>query len=150
MDVLFNFQNTIYGSGDVKTAVTAREDIGLFVERIISDPRTLNRYVFIWAAEVTQNEAFALAERISKKQFTPLHMSREEVETRNAEAKEANDWLGKAAMQYALNIWIRGDNTIENAKKEEYGFALDARELYPEIKPKQLEECARELYAYLA
>ena len=150
MEFMFNFQNTIYGSGDVKTAVTAREDIGPFVERIISDPRTLNRYVLIWGAEVTQNEAFALAERISKKQPKPLHMSREEVETRIAEGKKANDWFVKAPMQYALSMYVRGDNTIENAKKEEYGLALDARELYPEIQPKQLEECARELYAYLA
>ena len=44
------------------------------------------------------------------------------------------------------SMWVRGDNTIENAKKAEYGSALDARELYPDLKPKSLEEYYREVY----
>ena len=36
-------------------------------------------------------------------------------------------------LEYAYSLWIRGDNTVENAKKLEYGGALDARELYPEL-----------------
>ncbi len=35
---------------------------------------------------------------------------------------------------------------MENAKKPEYGSALDARELYPDLKPKSFEEYIKEIY----
>lgn len=34
------------------------------------------------------------------------------------------------------SVYVRCDNTIENAKKEEYGGALNARELYPDFQPR--------------
>ena len=49
--------------------------------------------------------------------------------------------------EYIWSIWVRGDNTVENAKKPEYGEALDARELYPDLKLRTLEDYAKELYA---
>ena len=55
-----------FGYGNVKSALTDNRDIGIFVERIISDPRTLNRYVFCWAEEWTQSELFDLADKLSK------------------------------------------------------------------------------------
>ena len=51
---------------------------------------------------------------------------------------------------YMNSIWLRGDNTIESAKKPEYGSALDARELYPHLKVTTVEEAARELYRPLS
>ncbi|KAL5535014.1 hypothetical protein ACEPAF_3105 [Sanghuangporus sanghuang] len=53
-----------FGTRDVKCAVTDSRDIGKLVARIIVDERTLKRYVFCWAQEVTQNELFAIAERV--------------------------------------------------------------------------------------
>lgn len=44
-------------------------------------------------------------------------------------------------MQYINSKFIRGDNTLENAKYLGY---LDARELYPDFKPRTFEECVRE------
>lgn len=149
-DDTFKYLQTIYGSGDVKTAVTDRIDIGRFVERILNDPRTLNRYVFVWSEEVTQNETFALAERITGKILTPSRVDREEAEARIKSAQQDGNWLEVAAMQYYVSLWMREDNTVENAKKEEFGAALDTRELYPDLQPRQLEVCARELYADLA
>jgi len=132
----------IYGSGDVKNAVTDRGDIGKFVARILDDPRTQDRYVFCWEEEVTQNEAHALARAVSKKEFESIHVSEDQL-------KEEIKSGGMVAMhsEYQLSIYIRGDNTVENAKREEYGSALDARELYPDLKLKTLEEFAKEWYA---
>ena len=58
-----------FGEGNVKTAITDLHDIGTFVERIISDMRTLNRYVFCWAEEWTMSELFDLGEKLSKDEF---------------------------------------------------------------------------------
>lgn len=48
--------------------------------------------------------------------------------------------------EYQYSLWFRGDNVVENAKKPEYGNALDARELYPDLKLRTLEAWAHELY----
>jgi len=50
-------------------------------------------------------------------------------------------------MEYMNSMFIRGDNTVENAKRPEYGSALDARELYPHIKVLSLEEFTKQLYS---
>ncbi|KAL5534994.1 hypothetical protein ACEPAF_3085 [Sanghuangporus sanghuang] len=43
------------------------------------------------------------------------------------------DDLERNTADYVYSHWFRGDNTVENAKKEEYGGALDAKELYPDL-----------------
>lgn len=45
--------------------------------------------------------------------------------------------------EYAYSIYVRGDNTVEHAKSL---GALDARELYPDLKPPSLEEYAKAFY----
>ena len=140
-----DFLRNRYGSGNVKCAVTDLRDVGKFVARIIADDRTLNRYVFCWSEEVTQNEAFALAEHVSGRKFEIVDISADEVISK---AKDASDPIARAMYQYANSMWLRGDNTVENAKKPEYGGALDARELYPDIGNElgSLENYAKELY----
>jgi len=133
----------LYGTGDVKTAVTDRGDIGRFVARIITDSRTLNQYVFCWAEETTQNEVFALAKRVSQKKIDVTRVP-EEVVKANAREKDS---VTVVLAQYLLSLWFRGDNIVEKAKKEEYGGALDARELYPDLKPVSLEEFAQRFYS---
>lgn len=136
---------TIYGTGNVKSALTDVRDIGKFVARIISDERTLNRYVFCWAEHHTQNEIFALAERIVGKPIPTKHMPPEKI-LPLAEVQERGT-LKRTLLQYFNSLYVRGDNTVENAKKEEYGGALDARELYPDIKLRSLEDYAKEYYS---
>jgi hypothetical protein len=78
------------------------------------------------------------------KHIKPSRVPREALE---CEAKKTFDnLLEKALRQYELSMWVRGDNTVENAKKEEYGNALDARALYPDVKA---EGYAKEYYADL-
>ncbi|KAL5514229.1 hypothetical protein ACEPAG_2317 [Sanghuangporus baumii] len=134
------------GSGDVKCAVTDNRDIGKFVARIISDDRTLNQYVFCWTQEVTLNETIALAERVSGSAIDVESVSTNEM------AKLVKDSVDKSLTgltEYVYSLWVRGDNTVENAKKKEYGGALDARELYPEIgkELKTIEDFAKEFYS---
>ena len=58
-----------FGDGNVKTAITDLRDVGTFMERIITDSRTLNRYIFCWAEEWTQKELFALGQELSRDEF---------------------------------------------------------------------------------
>ena len=54
----------------MKTAILDNRDIGVYVARIIADQRTLNRYVFCWSEEVTQRQAFDLADKITGTQIS--------------------------------------------------------------------------------
>jgi len=137
---------TIFGSGDVKSSFTDLKDIGKFASRIISDERTLNKYVFCWAEQRTQNEVFALAERIVGR---PIPV-KETIPAENVLviASEAPPKSGQRGyFQLMHSMFVRGDNTVENAKKKEYGGALDARELYPDFQPRSLESYATEYYS---
>ena len=44
------------------------------------------------------------------------------------------------------SLWMREDNLVEKAKRPEYGGALDAKELYPDFRPKTLRQVAEEFY----
>lgn len=140
------FSKYIFGTGQVKCAVTDVRDLGKFAARIIADERTLNQYVFCWTEETTQNEMFALAERISGRKFEAKNLSAEEVTRRK---EEANGMLEELISGYNHSLWIRGDNVVEKAKTKEYGGALDARELYPDLGKEltSLEDCAKDFYS---
>ena len=134
---------TIYGpSGELKQALVDLRDVGKLVARIITDERTLNRYVFAYSEEHTQNEIIALAKRVSGKDI-PIKTQSAEYLTKLA--KDSNG-LQQIVFQYLHSLYVRGDNTAENAKKEEYGSALDAKELYPDIVVTSLEAYAAEYY----
>lgn len=55
----------IAGDGNVPIALTDLRDIGTYVRRIISDPRTLNRMVFVYNEVYTPNQMYDLMERLS-------------------------------------------------------------------------------------
>ena len=79
-------------------------------------------------------------------------MTGEEVHRRIADAeanfkKDPSQWLEVAKMtlyEYVYSIYICGDNTVENAKRQ---GGLDARVLYPDYVPKTIEQVARSFYA---
>ena len=54
--------------------------------------------------------------------------------------------MAQSGAEYVLSFLVRGDNTVENAKKPEYGGALDAKELYPHLKVTMVEDVARLIY----
>jgi len=140
----------IIGTGDVKNAVTHIPDIGKFVAEIIDDERTLNKYVFCWGDEKTQKEIWEIARKAKEEvgggplKASPKFQSEEEVW---AEINSAEDGsIVQMGAEYMLSMFIRGDNIVENAKKPEYGGALDARELYPYLKVTTVDEVAKALY----
>ncbi|KLO11934.1 NAD-binding protein [Schizopora paradoxa] len=139
----------IYGSGDVRTAVIVRSDIGKFVAEIISDERTVNRYVFCWGDEKSQNEMWEIARKVKAESGGALNLAPKAVigKAEIEEKSKSPEFYTSVGYEYMNSMFIRGDNTVENAKKPEYGGALDARELYPHIKVLSLEEFAKQLYS---
>ena len=62
----------------------------------------------------------------------------------NADPKSLAGRIGQSTNEYRISKFIRGDNTSENAKYLGY---LDARELYPELKPITFDRFLDELIA---
>lgn len=146
---------TAGGTGDVKAAFTARVDIGRFVARIIADPRTLNQTVFCYGDEVTLNEVYDVANKVSGEDLksTITFLSKEELEhqiqvAREAYAKERTHltFVTRLLSEFLYSMFVRGENTV--AKAQEHG-ALNARELYPDFKPLSIEEFAVSFYKEL-
>jgi len=142
----------------VTTAVTDLRDIGKFVAKILLDDRTIGNYVFIWGEELSQNEIEKIANKYSKKEVKwTKQISTEEVKKRINELR--NDRIAKKGgiansnlsevellrLEYGYNKYITGHNTVKHAK-EFYG-ALDARELYPDVKPNSFDNFVKEHFA---
>ncbi|KLO17833.1 NAD-binding protein [Schizopora paradoxa] len=146
-----SLSHKISGSGDVKCANTHIPDIGKFVAEIIGDARTLNQYVFCYGDQKSQKELWDIARKVKLEltgeplKATPKYESAEEVLEKVKNAKDGS--MEQIGIEYILSLAVRGDCTIENAKKPEFGGALDARELYPHLKVATVEEVARTLYA---
>ncbi|KAL5514250.1 hypothetical protein ACEPAG_2338 [Sanghuangporus baumii] len=149
--IIKRISTSFIGSGDVKCAFTDDHDIGKFVASIIADDRTLNQYVFCWTEEFTLNEIIALAERVSGRKLRFKHISADEMEKilKGVSNMEIID-MERIAVEYLYSVWVRGDNTVENAKKAKYGGALDARELYPDMgkELRTMEDFAKEFYSH--
>ncbi|KAL5428866.1 hypothetical protein PMIN04_000481 [Paraphaeosphaeria minitans] len=111
-------------SGNTKTLLSDKRDIGRFVARIIRDPRTLNRSVIAWSDEISQNEILSLIE--AKTGETPS------VSTVSASRLEA-------AVSTAERT-IKEDPENRLARNAKYLGYLDARELYPDLNPVKFEE----------
>lgn len=62
---LFLYNSAIGGSGDIPSARTDCRDVGIYVARIITDPRTLNQKVFAYTELRTQHELYDAVEKIS-------------------------------------------------------------------------------------
>lgn len=57
--------NTIVAGGDTPSALTDVRDVGVYVAKIITDPRTLNKKVFAFTETKTQNQVFELVQKMS-------------------------------------------------------------------------------------
>jgi len=148
--IISSKSHLITGTGDVKNAIIHIPDIGKFVAEIIDDERTLNKYVVCWSDEKTQKEIWDIARKAKAEagdaplKANPKFQSEEEVWTKIKSAGDRS--LAQAGAEYMLSMYIRGDNTVENAMKPEYGGALDARKLYPHLKVTAVEEVAKGMY----
>jgi hypothetical protein len=143
---------TVYGDGNAKNLLTDIRDIGNFVARIVKDPRTLNKRIFTWSDELSQNDTFSIVERLTGETVERVYVSEEEIMKAVTEARQAyaeaelTTQIEGVRQLYASEYWfskyVREDNTRENALYLGY---LDARELYPDFKPIAFEDAMKEV-----
>ena len=107
---------------------------------MIVDDRTINRFVFAYGEVTTSNQAIEIIERQSDEKVTVVHLEPEALK-RAAESEDlVNLPYYRSTAQYFYSTWARGDNQPEKAKFLGY---LDAKELYPDLKPLTLEDTVR-------
>lgn len=133
------FFKKISGDGTVPIAFTHLRDVGNYVARIITDPRTLNQRVFAYTDVFTTNEVHDLMEEVSGEKtirsYEPADQIQKTLDTsEEALAKDPNDqaaYFNTLIFEY-INSWgIRGDSSPEAAKI--FGY-LDFKALYPDVK----------------
>lgn len=66
----------IAGDGNVPMAVTDLRDVGKYVARIISDPRTLNKMVFAYSEIFTYSQMYDLMEKLSGEKLHRKYVGR--------------------------------------------------------------------------
>ncbi|KAJ5710631.1 Isoflavone reductase family protein [Penicillium malachiteum] len=161
----------VFGDGNTRDCMTDLADIARYTAKIIGDERTLNKKVFCYGTVATQNEVMSIMEKVSGEkvnvqkvcllsqptELTDLILTSFQVDPAahlkaidEAEKKyrahpedEMNLWM-LIGPQYNSNRFIRADNTPENAW---YSGYLDARQLYPDFRPRTFEEFATTLVA---
>jgi len=141
--------NKVYGNGNAPNLLTDLRDIGPWVARIIKDPRTLNKKVFTWSDELSQNEINALVEKISGEKIETTPVSFEENielvtkarETFKAQPTDMMTQINLWVLEYQTSKYFRADNTRENALYLGY---LDGKELYPDFKGTSFEAFFKE------
>ncbi|KAK1512437.1 uncharacterized protein CCOS01_14677 [Colletotrichum costaricense] len=126
--------NFIAGDGNTPSALTDVRDVGRFTARIIADPRTINKMVFVYGDIVSQNQIFDMLDEMSgettKREYA------------NAIEKSAFDNRMKIFYEYWYSMGVRGDNTLENA--EFLGY-VDGTKLYPDFQPITFEAFLKEV-----
>ncbi|KAF9891535.1 hypothetical protein FE257_004002 [Aspergillus nanangensis] len=137
-------QNSIFGAGDVPSALTDVRDVGVYVAKVISDSQTLNKKIFAFTETWTQNEIFGLVEKITGEKPEVTEVSAAEIEARVAEARKSATDINQARAQYEYyHSWgVRGDNTPECAKY--LGYLL-YNDLYPGAKGRSLGNFVQEI-----
>ncbi|KAF2730569.1 isoflavone reductase family protein, partial [Polyplosphaeria fusca] len=143
-------RNVIYGSGNTPTMLTDKRDIGRYTALIIRDPRTLNQKVFTHSDNISQNDIIHIVEQKSGEKLALQHLSAEETLQQREAARAAVEGgdatflslATRSEMNYNYAKHIRGDNTPEVARYLGY---LDARELYPEVRPIGFAEFVEEV-----
>ncbi|SPJ78642.1 related to isoflavone reductase homolog P3 [Fusarium torulosum] len=134
---------SIKGDGNTESALIDKRDIGKYVARIITDPRTLNKSVFIYNEIWTQNGLFDLLEKVSGEQIPRKYESGQELMATINDAKRrfAPDdpqlLVAIGLTEYYYSLDVRGDNTPEHA---EYLGYLNGKELYPDVQVETLED----------
>ncbi|KAK7699478.1 hypothetical protein SLS64_011616 [Diaporthe eres] len=138
-------QGQLGADGNVPIALAEIGDIGRYVAKVIADPRTLNKRVFVYNEIYAQNEVYNLVERLSGEKIQKSYISEEESEAVIEKAKVAlaaspsspEAIRGLVVNQLFYSITIRGDNAPDNAKYLGY---LDGKELYPDFEYTTVED----------
>ncbi|KAF7342587.1 Glycoside hydrolase [Mycena sanguinolenta] len=142
----------IHAGGSAPTMLTDLRDIGAFVARIIKDPLTLNKCVAAYGDVLSENEIFAMMEEMADEKIERKYarITADEIDAKRLQATASaraapNDPMAQLRgfiADYENSKYVRGDNTPAYAKYLGY---LDARELYPEFRPRTFRVFVAEL-----
>ncbi|KAF8146500.1 hypothetical protein K438DRAFT_1780878 [Mycena galopus ATCC 62051] len=160
---LFKSKTEIHNGGSMPTMLTDLRDIGRFVALIVRDARTLNKFIFAYGDLLPENEIFETieamsGEKIERKYVSSTYISIKSLLTLGLLGIRRRDHRRTAQlavtfkanpsdfrvsrMDYFYSKYVRGDNTPAYGTYLGY---LNARELYPDIKPTTFREFVREL-----
>ncbi|GJC94656.1 isoflavone reductase [Colletotrichum higginsianum] len=142
----------LFGDGSALSCLTHIDDIGRYVAKIIADPRTLNKAVFVYNEAWTQQQIFDKVEELSGEKLERNYLSAEDLQAQIDQLKKPDEeeptdfktlsWLW--GLQYKYSWGIRGDNSPENA---EYLGYLSGKELYPDVEFISFETYLKDLLA---
>ena len=144
--------NTLVVDGQTPSALTDLGDIGTYVAAIINDARTLNKYVLSYSELWKPVDVYAKLEELSGEKIPRDFVSEAQLRQQLADAihdlerdpKDGLAALKRAAAEYSISWGVRGDNTPGYA---EYLGYLDAKELYPHVKFRGLEDFMKSVLA---
>ncbi|CEI70058.1 hypothetical protein FVEN_g10621 [Fusarium venenatum] len=140
IDYALKFPTTVMAEdGSHATAITDLRDIGKYVAKIITDERTLNKYVFAYNEVWSQEQIHSHLEKVSEETIPRNKVTTKEIETTIATAQAAYDQsdkslpflFGLVLPQYLNCEWFRQDNLPEHAKYLGY---LSTKDLYPDFE----------------
>ncbi|PYH48761.1 isoflavone reductase family protein [Aspergillus saccharolyticus JOP 1030-1] len=154
---------TVHGAGDAPNILIDLADIGRYVARILADARTLNRYVYLCGEVLTENQVLGVVEEMAGEEvdriYEPLDVTTEKALQAFRELEEARSTTGRVnpddednweklvpvlLTQYRVSKYVRQDNQPHVA---EYLGYLDARQLYPDLRPRLFREFFAEMLA---
>ncbi|KAI9929393.1 hypothetical protein ASPWEDRAFT_111376 [Aspergillus wentii DTO 134E9] len=132
-------QNPIGLDGNIPSALADIKDVGRYVARIITDPRTLNKRVHVYNEVYTRNQVYDLLENLSGEVLERDYISEADAKARVEEARTVLEQnpadftaFAKLSTSQLFYSWgIRGDNTPEYA---DYLGYLSGKDLYPDFE----------------
>jgi phenylcoumaran benzylic ether reductase len=124
----------VYGDGNVKGSFVSLPDIAAVTVRALSDPKMQNREVRIIANTMTQNELVEMWQKKSGKSVKTVKVSAADMEKTIATSTAPDPAMMLVLTQLHRSMWIRGDS-VKRA-----GSALDATDLYPDIRLQTVEQ----------
>ncbi|KAF4631391.1 hypothetical protein G7Y89_g6741 [Cudoniella acicularis] len=141
---------TISGDGNMKTALTDLRDVGPYVAKIITDDRTVNKYVFCYGELLSQEEIFARLEELSGEKIERQYISPDQLLALRETTKASFEYdlsnmkqaMTVISLEYSYSKFVRGDNSPDYAKYLGY---FDASDLYTDFVPRSFEVFAKEL-----
>ncbi|KAM5362410.1 hypothetical protein ACJA88_014040 [Fusarium oxysporum] len=139
---LFLYNSAIGGSGDIPCARTDSRDVGVYVARIITDPRTLNQKVFAYTDLRTQHELYDTVERISGEKIERKYRTADEIDDGIARTRDdPYKMMDYYQFTYQKSYDIMGENTPEYARYLGYQVSKD---LYPDMEGISFEDFFKE------
>ncbi|KAL4258583.1 NAD(P)-binding domain superfamily protein [Pleurotus pulmonarius] len=125
-----------------RTIYSTIATIGKMVPLIIADPRTLNRTVVAHDGEITLEETWKIAEKVTGEDFSDYYeIPDEELEKAS---QQTQNMLKRFIADFMRSLYVRGDNTLEKAAAMGH---LDARKLYDYVPFPDVEEEVKQYYA---